>query len=300
MDLRWNGSVVGKRNAPTSSIANGIFDLASIAAYQNASAWPTFTAAFSPLDVANMTLWLDATTGLFDATTGGSAVTADASAVARWEDQSGNARHFTQATSNDRPVLKTSVLNSRNVIRFDGSNDKLTGGLALSNFVSASAHSVFVVGKAASVATNNTSFNYQNAAFYGDTGGYLSIFFRSTGLVGAYNWDGTDDAVTTSYAINTNAVFYSQLNGGSIRLRLNGGTEASASSGSTQVLTGTLELGRQFNNNSYCLNGDIAEVIFFNAALSATDREKIEGYLAHRWGLTAGLPVAHPYKTTAP
>lgn len=297
MDLRWNGSVVGKRNAPTSSVANGIFDLASIAAYRNASAWPA--PAFSPIEVANMTLWLDATTGLFDATSGGNAVTSDASSVARWEDQSGNARHFTQSVSNDRPVLKTSVLNSLNVIRFDGSNDKLTGGLALSNFISASAHSVFVVGKAASVATNNT-FNYQNAALYGDTGGYHSIFFRSTGLVGSYNWDGTDDAATTSYTINTNAVFYSQLNGGSIRLRLNGGTEASTASGSTQVVTGTLELGRQFNNNSYCLNGDIAEVIFFNVALSSTDREKIEGYLAHKWGLTAGLPAGHPYKTTAP
>jgi hypothetical protein len=298
MDLRWNGSVVGKRNAPTSSIANGIFDLASIAAYQNASAWPTFTAAFSPLDVANMTLWLDATTGLFDATTGGSAVTADASAVARWEDQSGNARHFTQSTSNDRPTLRTSVLNSKNIMRFDGSNDKLVGP-NLSEFITASSYSMFVVGKATSIATNSVN-SYTNAALYGDTGGFASIYFRSTGLVGAYNWDGADKTATRSYTANTDAVFYSELSAGSIRCRLNGGTASATASGNTQGLATALQIGRQYNNNSYCLNGDIAEVIFFNAALSATDREKVEGYLAHKWGLTGSLPAGHPYKTVAP
>ena len=65
--------------------------------------------AFSPTDIAGLQLWLDATTGLFDATSGGSAVTTDGSAVARWEDQSTNGRNLTQATVNDRPVLKTSV-----------------------------------------------------------------------------------------------------------------------------------------------------------------------------------------------
>jgi hypothetical protein len=31
--------------------------------------------------------------------------------------------------------------------------------------------------------------------------------------------------------------------------------------------------------------------------LSEGDRQKVEGYLAHKWGLTANLPVSHPYKT---
>ena len=28
--------------------------------------------------------------------------------------------------------------------------------------------------------------------------------------------------------------------------------------------------------------------------------EQAEGYLAHKWGLTANLPVSHPYKSVAP
>ena len=31
-----------------------------------------------------------------------------------------------------------------------------------------------------------------------------------------------------------------------------------------------------------------------------SDVEKAEGYLAHKWGLTANLPVSHPYKSSAP
>jgi hypothetical protein len=33
---------------------------------------------------------------------------------------------------------------------------------------------------------------------------------------------------------------------------------------------------------------------------SATDRQKIEGYLAWKWGIQASLPAAHPYRNAAP
>ena len=47
------------------------------------------------------------------------------------------------------------------------------------------------------------------------------------------------------------------------------------------------------------LNGDIAEIVVFSGALTTADRERVVGYLAHKWGLTAKLPTAHPYKTSA-
>jgi hypothetical protein len=33
---------------------------------------------------------------------------------------------------------------------------------------------------------------------------------------------------------------------------------------------------------------------------SDVNRQKLEGYLAHKWGLGANLPVDHPYKTVGP
>jgi hypothetical protein len=81
--------------------------------------------SFSPSNIAGLQLWLDATTGLFDATSGGNPVTTDGSSVARWEDQSGNSRHITQSILLSQPILKTAIQNGKNIIRFDGVNDIL-------------------------------------------------------------------------------------------------------------------------------------------------------------------------------
>ena len=45
---------------------------------------------------------------------------------------------------------------------------------------------------------------------------------------------------------------------------------------------------------------DIAEIILLSSPPSVSDRQKIEGYLAHKWGFTAKLPAEHPYKEVSP
>ena len=44
----------------------------------------------------------------------------------------------------------------------------------------------------------------------------------------------------------------------------------------------------------------MGELLIFNTALSDADIVKIEGYLAHKWGLAGSLATAHPYKLGAP
>ena len=48
------------------------------------------------------------------------------------------------------------------------------------------------------------------------------------------------------------------------------------------------------------MDGDLHEFIVYNAPVSTPDREKLEGYLAHKWGLEGDLPIGHPYKTSPP
>lgn len=45
---------------------------------------------------------------------------------AEWTDLSGNARHATQSTSTRRPSIQSSIVNGRQVRRFDGNDDKLS------------------------------------------------------------------------------------------------------------------------------------------------------------------------------
>ena len=51
--------------------------------------------------------------------------------------------------------------------------------------------------------------------------------------------------------------------------------------------------------NDYFL-GHIFEIIVYDAPLSTSDRQEVEGYLAAKWGLQSNLPNAHPYKLVKP
>ena len=50
----------------------------------------------------------------------------------------------------------------------------------------------------------------------------------------------------------------------------------------------------------YQVTGQLAEVTIFSATLSTSDRQKMEGYYAWKYALTANLPAGHPYKNVAP
>lgn len=56
----------------------------------------------------------------------------------------------------------------------------------------------------------------------------------------------------------------------------------------------------------FAWKGNLAELLIFNEALSDADIEKVEGYLAHKWGLDSKLqyiqndPTPHPYKENQP
>ena len=46
--------------------------------------------------------------------------------------------------------------------------------------------------------------------------------------------------------------------------------------------------------------GNIQETIIYSTPLSTADRQKIEGYLAWKWGTEGSLPTNHPYKNAKP
>jgi hypothetical protein len=91
------------------------------------------------------------------------------------------------------------------------------------------------------------------------------------------------------------------------------GTAASLSAGNYSSVTdgnpASLMLGSLWNNGNYASRlpntAEIAEIVIYDSALSTADAERLEGYLAHKWGLTGNLPGAspgpeHPYKNSPP
>ena len=67
---------------------------------------------------------------------------------------------------------------------------------------------------------------------------------------------------------------------------------------------GVLYIGNSTAQNA-SIHGQLAEIIIIDHSLGSVPaqdaiREKIEGYLAHKWGLEGNLPADHTYKTDPP
>ena len=58
---------------------------------------------------------------------------------------------------------------------------------------------------------------------------------------------------------------------------------------------------RQYSPSSFnSLGSSLKRFVFLSGIQTEENRQKLEGYLAHKWALTAKLPAGHPYKTVAP
>jgi len=253
---------------------------------------------FSPSDIAGLSIWLDANVGLYDQTTGGNLVTSDSSSVARWEDQSGNARHISQSTAGSRPILKIGVQNNKNILRFDGVADHL---FMLNAFVySSGASTVFCV-----VSQTPSSPPSANVSLITERSSITS--FPNYIVIGNGSSDATRLRIFMRDDANANILF-----GGSSTLNTASGTAFNSS----YQLLGSVDTGSNmalYINKSSSVNGnytrstltldrftvgasrtsspssffacDLAEIIIYNSALSTSNRQLVENYLYSKWGI---------------
>lgn len=244
------------------------------------------TPLFVPTTLSNLTMWLDAADS--------STVTfSSGSNVNSWNDKSGNGRNMTPPAVGNAPTY------TGNALRFSNASSQRLVGAQSSNLITASQYTIFLVGNPISSPSAYVA-GYTNAAFYGDTEGYWSLYAMNTNVVGVYNWDGNADLTQQSYTLNTNGLFTTQHASGAITLRINGNTASSTNSGNTTNLTGSFQLGRQWNRSEH-LDCSIQEVIIYNTALTTSQVQAVEGYLVWKWGLQRTLPAtSHPYKSFRP
>jgi hypothetical protein len=240
-------------------------------------------AAFAPSDLASLTAWFDG-----DEFTG----TPDTTQIATWTDQEG-ANDATQGTAASRPTVDATGLNSMAVVDFDGSADHFV----LPDFVSAytSGSAFFVANRDVDPAAGGGSagavlgfFGTGSEPHYPFTDGVIYENFGSTVRKTVGN-------VATSLATWHIGNFNSAANAWSFFM--NGTSEFSTGTNTVAFSTGPI-IGS--NNLTAFWPGKVAEILIFNAVLSQSDREKVEGYLAHRWGIESVLPAPHPYKSSPP
>lgn len=187
--------------------------------------------------------------------------------VSTWADSSANAFDLTGVLAT-RPLYITNQLNTKPIVRFDGTDDLLTSTATLSQYISNSAATIYMVFKAVAVGTNN-AFAYQNDGVFADTGQYIAFGMASTGpTLQYYNYDGSDDQVTTTFTTGTYYIVKIRHAGGNIIISVNGGSETTVASGNTQILIGTMRFGTTDNSNFAQI--DVAEIIFYNTSITAS------------------------------
>lgn len=231
---------------------------------------------------ASLALWLDAE----DAST----ITLNGTTVSQWNDKSGNARHAVQATASDQPTYSTSRINGRPAVFSDGTNDRLNFSSAIipNNF------HIFAVGQPNSN-DNQKSFLVNQFAV---STGRLQTWFTRLGSPSAAGFQigSVPIIVQNDFVLNqTEIIEWARWNNVAL-VRANG--DAFATGDATDEVQ---------NTNTSLFSRDVifsavtaGEIILLNQELSTTDRQKLEGYLAWKWGLEANLPADHPYKSTPP
>jgi hypothetical protein len=193
----------------------------------------------------------------------------DGDPVATWADQSGNSRDFSQATSAARPTYKTNILNGKPVVRSDGVDDYLN----TTSFTMAQALTLSVVHVPRSVSTTDVLFDAgsgsQFTAYHNASAAYILDIGASTNTSGGP-------------VLNTPEIVTVVANGASSAYVRNG---VSTAASGTNGLAGGLRLMANRILSAAYNQGDYAEVILYNRALTVGERQQVEAYANAKYAL---------------
>jgi len=257
------------------------------------------SSAWDPSTDITPALWYDASDT--------SSYTLSGSTLNTVTDKAGN---FTVGITGS-PTRVSGALNSLNVWDFDtsGSNQNLTTGSG--PYTSSGNH--WAVGVFQWHSTDNTKDSFWSAD--GTRTYAVSSSQSNNTWTGEIDYDGSNSIVTgtaknnftVSIAQNTWAIVSIVFNktGNQIFGRLDGTTATSTDPYNLSMDTTVTDVRMMRNRGGVHLDGRMAEYFHVAGApgtggTNISDVEKAEGYLAHKWGLTANLPVSHPYKSSAP
>lgn len=226
---------------------------------------------WSPSGLAGLQMWYAAE----DET-----ITSSGGKVSEWRDKSGNNRHAVQTVAANQPTYFSSDPFGRKSV-----GNTTSSGLRGLICPSTTYKEVFIVGY------------YKNGTE--STFGEYATLFSGPSASSAYRVIGSlSNGFVTGGAAFASSVFKNAAATATVAplplpptvMRFSSG---GARTQETYLFHSSVNVDRSFV-------GGFSEVLFFASNLSTTDRQKVEGYLAHKWDLSVDLPADHPYKAAAP
>lgn len=233
------------------------------------------TVAYDPAAFAGLQLWLRADSLNYN----------DNQAVKTWEDSSGLNHHVTQEDLGRRPVFKRNAVNGQPAVRFDG-NDLLASNktFEFDNFT------VYIVFK-----DDANLRNSERLIDHDRNNG----FWMGRSPSGGHQWGGGVLQGSSPYGT------YGTFSGGSahVMTAMRAGTAHTIYRNGVQVATQSVSSGTTASEKvaiggkvdettaGEWMNGDIAEVLIYDRALSPAERTKLDEHFQVKYGNTT--PVAY-------
>lgn len=232
-----------------------------------------------PQRSANLQAWFRADSG----------VTYSASKISQIIDQSGNGNNASQSNSSKQPTLATNALNGLPAIQFNGTSQFLSLGAGFANFNSGA--SIFIVTKPTTVTNNTRFFDFGNGATSNNL--YMSETASTTANLFVYN-----GATSSSLAAS------GSLTAGTFSLLEavhSGSATATIYSNGVQKATGAINninnisrtgnfIGSNFANTTF-FNGQMCEMLIYNAPLTSSQRNDLESYFLSKYGIGGSAPT---------
>jgi len=263
-----------------------------------------YSVAQSPGGVSgNLRWWLKANAGTF--TDGGVTPATDGIAVQQWNDQSTILNHAVQPTLGNRPIYRTNIINGNPVLRF--ASDQFVDGTTAPGIGPTQSFYVFMVFKQNSYVAGGTADG--NGTFIVDrttaTDNLVSFKMVNTDKYFYQKRNDTGGSLTGPVSVasaptNTFTVvdFFRNV-GTNYGIYIDGRLDVTSGGDSENITGPVIRLGRHATTTNGGLNGDFAEMIIYNTNLALADRERVESYLAIKYGITLNQTVATSYVNSA-
>lgn len=237
-----------------------------------------------PTNVPSCMLWLDAADpSVF--------VLTQTNKIVVWNDKSGVGN--TTYNPTDYPTLSSNILNGQKTVLFNGTSTYMANTASING----AQHTFFAVHKPYSALQNKSLIRLQTTPpsyviFPYGSNGYVTTQDSTALTIG--NSQLVDNSVPNTFNLIVANITY-----GSQQIFLNGALQSSASQPLSFFIFSPMYIGSYAGTSDFYA-GELAELIVYTNSITKEQQQKVEGYLAWKWGLQASLPKTHPYAVFPP
>lgn len=234
--------------------------------------------SFDPSVISGLQIWVKADAG----------ITLNSGNVSIWANQSnsGSSYNFTQSASTAQPLYVQNGINGLPSVRFNGTNQTLYQ--SVNRIYTAGQLTFFVCMKIENTGLLSVlgsqfferDINGSGAIMYG-------LYGQSSGYaVTGYDHGGEQVVVSNNLTIDKWYIISNQNINGQSSVFYRNGVNIGTANGSDSNIFQNIGSSRNYTNTmDMFLNGDISEILIYNAALSSNNITNVNNYLNAKYGI---------------